>query len=255
MGEVPHRHRTRAGEAGAAELTSAASDRRSAVASRAGRSPGAWALFVGLIVALLAADLGLKAWSFANVAQRPVALVSDAEWERQLSAGGTDPRLMTLPVRYANQELAGARAITLIPHGLSLRLTTNDGAVFGLGSGGRWAFVAFSVLATVVIGFLFWRSDRRAGVFHVGLALVLGGALGNLYDRLVYGVVRDMLHLFPGVALPYGWQWPGGGNGLYPWIFNLADVFLLAGVAVITLASMDSRRAAAANEATQESSS
>ncbi|MEO0965759.1 MAG: signal peptidase II [Planctomycetota bacterium] len=214
--------------------------------ARAGRSPRAWALFVGLIVALLAADLWLKYWSFANVAERPIELVSEAEWERRWAAG-TDPAVLTVAVPYANRQLADARSITLIPHGLALRLTTNDGAVFGLGSGGRWAFVAFSVAATGVIGFLFWRSARGALLFHVGLALVLGGALGNLYDRLIYGVVRDMLHLFPGVALPYGWTWPGGGNGLYPWIFNLADVFLLAGVAVITLTSMDQRRAAQAS--------
>ena len=100
--------------------------------------------------------------------------------------------------------------------------------------------------AVGVSGVSCWRSRRDAWLLLVGLALVLGGALGNLYDRVVFGVVRDMLHLFPGVRLPYGWEWPGGGTTLYPWIFNLADVFLLAGVAVITLPSMDSRRVDAA---------
>jgi signal peptidase II len=167
--------------------------------------------------------------------------VSLAEFEQRWAAG-TDPEVLVVPTPYANRELADLESVPLLPLLLELRLTTNDGAVFGLGSGGRWGFVAFSVVATAVIGFMFWRSDPRMRLFHVALAMVLSGALGNLYDRLFYGVVRDMLHLFPGVALPYGWQWPGGGNGLYPWIFNLADVFLLAGVALITLTSMDARR-------------
>ncbi|MEO0588471.1 MAG: signal peptidase II [Planctomycetota bacterium] len=208
---------------------------------RVGRSGRPWAVFVGVVVALLAVDLGLKSWSFANVGDRPVRLVSMEAWERMI-VEGTDPAELVVPTEYANRELAGNGAIPVVPLLIELRLTTNDGAVFGLGSGGRWGFVAFSVVAVGVIGVIFWRSRRDAWLLHVGLALVLGGALGNLYDRVVFGVVRDMLHLFPGVRLPYGWEWPGGGTTLYPWIFNLADVFLLAGVAVITLTSMDSRR-------------
>jgi len=221
---------------------------------KAGRSGRAWLVFAGLMVAMLAADLGLKSWSFANVGPRPVELVSMAEFERRVITGGTDPRVLVVPVPYANRELADLDPLPLLPFLLEFRLTTNDGAVFGLGSGGRWAFVGFSVVATGVIGFLFWRSDRRAWVFHAALGLVLSGALGNLYDRLVYGVVRDMLHLFPRVPLPYGWEWPGGGNGLYPWIFNLADVCLLAGVALITLVSMDVRRGAGEQADVKDSS-
>ncbi|MEM6333332.1 MAG: signal peptidase II [Planctomycetota bacterium] len=220
---------------------------------RVGRSTKAWAIFVGVVVALLAVDLGLKSWSFANVGERPVRLVSMAAWERMI-VEGTDPAELVVPVEYANRELAGNGSIPVVPLLIELRLTTNDGAVFGLGSGGRWGFVGFSVVAVGVIAVIFWRSRRDARWLHLGLALVLGGALGNLYDRVVYGVVRDMLHLFPGVRLPYGWEWPGGGTTLYPWIFNLADVFLLAGVAVITLTSMDSRRAVEAGQSDAEPS-
>ena len=105
---------------------------------------------------------------------------------------------------------------------LNLRLVSNTGAVFGLGKGNRWFFVLASLAAICVIGMLFARSDRRARLLHVALALVLAGALGNLYDRWFYGVVRDMLHLFPSTEL-------------WPWVFNLADVSLLCGVGLILL--------------------
>jgi signal peptidase II len=72
-------------------------------------------------------------------------------------------------------------------------------------------------------------------VLHFGLALILAGALGNLYDRIMYGAVRDMLYLFPGVKLPFGITWPGGNPELYPWIFNIADAALCVGVVLIIL--------------------
>jgi len=41
--------------------------------------------------------------------------------------------------------------------------------------------------------------------------------------------------LFPGVKLPFGWRWPGGAEGLYPWIFNVADICLVAGLCVLVI--------------------
>jgi signal peptidase II len=73
----------------------------------------------------------------------------------------------------------------------------------------------------------------------VALALLLAGAVGNLYDRITFGVVRDMLWLFPGVKLPFGWTWPGGNDELYPWIFNVADAAMC--VALVFLLWMMSR--------------
>ena len=81
----------------------------------------------------------------------------------------------------------------------------------------------------------------------MGLALILGGALGNLYDRVMFNAVRDMFWLLPGVKLPFGLRWPGGMDDAYPWLFNLADVALLAGVGmmVVILWFEDTRRQAA----------
>lgn len=176
---------------------------------RAGDHAPAIVLFVVTTLAVLAGDLLLKYAAFHTVAGEPVVL---------------DP---AHPERPGIPDHPG---VDVVPGVLSLRLTTNTGAVFGLGKGGRWLFIVVSVIAVVVISRIFWRSPAGARGFHLALGLILAGALGNLYDRFMYSAVRDMLHLFPGAELPFGWAWPGGTTALYPWIFNLADAALVVGV-------------------------
>ena len=179
----------------------------------AARAPRAWLLFAVIFALLLGSDLISKAVSFERVAGRPVSLERDSEG-----------RLPPIPRH---------EPITVVPSVLSLQLTVNHGAVFGIGQGGRWIFVLFSIVAVGVILTIFLRSPADSFVLHGILAAVLAGALGNLYDRLVFGGVRDMLLLFPDITLPFGWSWPGGARGLYPWIFNLADVYLVTGIFVL----------------------
>ncbi len=186
----------------------------------AGRSRGAIVLFILVTLLSLAADLGLKSYTFNHVADTPIVL--DA----------TDAPYFGVPHHTPN---------TLIPGVLNLQLTANEGAIFGLGKGSRWVFVAVSLLAVGFIGRVFCTSDAKMKLFHVSLALILAGALGNLYDRISFGVVRDMLHLLPNSDLPFNLTWPGGAHGLYPWIFNPADVSLLVGV--ITVAWITWRQA------------
>lgn len=166
------------------------------------RCPRAIALFLVVTAVVLAADLGLKAWAFHHVAGEPIVLGPPAE-----------------------THIPAHEPIVVIPGLLNLRLTTNTGAVFGLGQGGRVVFIAVSVVAVGVIGALFARGRASAWFQHVMLALILAGALGNLYDRALYAQVRDMLHLFPTTRL-------------WPWIFNLADAALMVGVAGVVLTSM-----------------
>jgi len=178
--------------------------------ARAYRHRAAVALFIIATVLLAAADLTVKHFAFRDVAANPVALERDAN--------GQLPPIPPHPSR------------VLVPKLLALHLTVNEGAVFGLGEGGRWIFVAFTAVAAVVIITTFARSRPHSWILHLTLASILAGAVGNLYDRLVYGVVRDMLWLFPGVDLPFGLHWPDGSAGLYPWIFNVADVCLVVGL-------------------------
>ena len=180
---------------------------------QAGRSPQTVGLFLVLAAALLAADLGLKWWSFQRFPDQPVDAAAVVAGEQ------------AVPPAHRN----------LVPSLLSLKLTVNEGAVFGLGQGRRWLFVLFTIVAMAIVGWTFATSGRRQWVFHVSLALVLAGAVGNLYDRILYGGVRDMLWLLPGVELPFGWTWPGGTSDAYPWLFNLADVMLLVGIGMILI--------------------
>ncbi len=180
---------------------------------RAVKHAPAFARMLTIAIALLAADLALKHFAFEHVAGQPVDISSHGD-------GGVS----AIPHHDAR---------TLVPNVLALRLTLNQGAVFGLGQGYRWVFIVISIVALIVIGTVFCRSRHNDVLLHVALAMVLSGALGNLYDRVIYGMVRDMLYLFPEINLPFGWSWPGGDTGLYPWIFNIADVALLGGMVLL----------------------
>lgn len=133
---------------------------------------------------------------------------------------------------------------------LDFRLVLNSGAVFGIGAHQRWFFVTFSAVAIAVAVWIFgWRTNVRDHLLHIGIALILAGAIGNLWDRLMFGRVRDFLHMLPGWKLPFGLAWPGGNAEMWPWIFNVADVMLLAGMAVVLVAMRGADRRASSSKA------
>jgi signal peptidase II len=98
----------------------------------------------------------------------------------------------------------------------------NEGAAFSFlsNAGGwqRWFFTAAALIAVVVISYLI-RKHAQQKLFCLGLALVLGGALGNLYDRLTLGYVVDFLYFHI--------------NDLYWPAFNVADSAVCVGVALL----------------------
>lgn len=119
---------------------------------------------------------------------------------------------------------------------LSLTHITNTGAVFGLFQG---MSDLFSIVAIIVIGLilLYYRHfSKEPKVLHVALGLQVGGALGNLVDRLVRGAVVDFIDLN---------FWP-----LHHWpIFNLADTCIVVGVVMLLfLILTDRERPAPARE-------
>lgn len=145
----------------------------------------------------------------------------------------------------AVEHLKHGRVIEFIPHLLHLTYTENHGAVFGLGKGQQTLFVAVSVAAIAFLSFLFLTSGR-ARLYQFVLGMLLGGVIGNMYDRLRFGYVRDMLHGLPGWhwpdwvvnMLPRGWQpMPGQGLEVFPWVFNIADSLLCVGVAAMLIYS------------------
>jgi len=109
----------------------------------------------------------------------------------------------------------------------NLVLAYNSGAAFSFlaGAGGwqRWFFVGIASVATVVIAWLLYR-HRDEGLFCAGLSLILGGAIGNLWDRIAIGHVVDFLDFHAA-----GWHWPA---------FNVADSGITVGAALLILDSM-----------------
>lgn len=188
--------------------------------ARAWRSPWAWAALLIVFALGLTADLVSKDLAFEHVASTPVEL--DRE------------HILANPTYHPPRH----RPVSVIGNGiLNLQLVVNRGAVFGIGANRRVFFVSFTLvaLAAGVLVFARWTSiaDRLA---HIAIGLVLAGGVGNLYDRIQFGVVRDFLHMFPGRHLPFGWTWPRSGNPeLFPWVFNIADTLLLLGMALLLI--------------------
>ncbi len=114
----------------------------------------------------------------------------------------------------------------------NLVLVFNKGAAFSFlaGAGGwqTWFFAAVALAATVVISVLLVRQPGKR-LFCTGLALILGGALGNLWDRLTLGGVVDFLDFHAA-----GWHWPA---------FNVADCGITVGAAILILESFLQPRA------------
>jgi signal peptidase II len=106
----------------------------------------------------------------------------------------------------------------------NLVLVFNKGAAFSfLAGAGGWQtplLVAFALIAAVVVSILLVRSPAR-GLFSAGLALILGGAVGNVIDRLRFGHVVDFVDLHAA-----GWHWPA---------FNVADSAITLGAALLIL--------------------
>jgi signal peptidase II len=189
---------------------------------RAYRSPAAWLTLLIVFALGLGADLHSKAWSFRTVAGEPVVLDRD----RLLA----DPDHNPLDWRAAGRPLLPGNL-------LRLKLVLNPGAVFGIGANQRWFFIVFTVVALAAGLLVFGRfTMNRARLAHVAIGLVLAGGLGNLYDRIAFGRVRDFLQILPGRRLPFGWTWPGTNNWeLFPWVFNVADVLLLTGMILLMI--------------------
>ena len=195
------------------------------------KSPRAWATLLGMFAVAVAADLWTKVWAFRTVAGDPVVL----EYEQVSGNPG-----------YGIPWHPGKVAIGWDI--LDFRLVLNHGAVFGIGQGRGPVFIAFTVLAVCTALWVFGRhTGSRSRMSHVGLALVLAGGIGNMVDRVSVGAVRDFLHLFPRRELPFGLRWPGGSDEWFPWVFNVADVELIAGMLLLMLAiHLNERRAARA---------
>ncbi len=114
---------------------------------------------------------------------------------------------------------------------LSFTLVSNDGISFGFfqthAPWTRWALAAFSLAASLVLVLWVRRADRM--VTGVAVGLILGGAVGNLIDRVRLGAVVDFIDVHP---------------LMFPWIFNIADSGITVGVLVLLAESLFTSRKA-----------
>ena len=99
----------------------------------------------------------------------------------------------------AFSSLGADESRVLIPGLLSAHRSLNSGALFGAFSGWVWAFIVASLLALGFVLYVFACSSRRQRFLHAGLAFILAGALGNLYDRGF--AVADVVQLSPSSRL------------------------------------------------------
>ena len=112
--------------------------------------------------------------------------------------------------------------VTVLPF-FNLTLVHNTGAAFSfLADAGGWQrifFIVVSGVVSLVLAAWLWRLPRDARLLGIALALVLGGAVGNLVDRVAYGYVIDFLDFHA-----TGWHWPA---------FNVADSAISCGVVLL----------------------
>lgn len=192
----------------------------------------AWVVLLVVAALALMADLVTKDLAFRHIADVPVQV----RYSDVLAITHPDPPAPGEPApppaaRSLSDLIPWHRPVTVIPSVLELKLVLNPGAVFGLGAGKRVFFIAFTAVAMGVAILIFWRgTGPRDRLAHVCLGLLIAGGLGNLYDRVVHGCVRDFLHPLPGVKFPGGLRLWGNSGEVWPWVSNVADAFLIVGI-------------------------
>jgi signal peptidase II len=116
--------------------------------------------------------------------------------------------------------------IQIIPGFFRLTHTENTGAAFSLfaDSPSHWKtalLIGFSMIAMVIVSVLLWKQTRVLTMTGIALSLILGGAVGNLWDRLASGRVVDFLLFYV-----KRYEWP---------VFNLADSAIVVGAALLVI--------------------
>ncbi|MFV1591517.1 signal peptidase II [Phaeobacter sp. JH20_36] len=123
-------------------------------------------------------------------------------------------------------DVANRGGIDVLPPLLRFRYGENTGINFGLFGGGtdttRWILIGLSLVTCLVLVIWISRLPANARVMQLSAGLVIGGALGNVVDRLLYGYVLDFLNM----------SCCGIDN---PFVFNVADIFIFAGAAGLIL--------------------
>jgi signal peptidase II len=124
----------------------------------------------------------------------------------------------------ALEGISAAEPINIFPF-LDLKLTWNQGVSFGIFGGGSVPPFVLILIAILISMFLIWQLwNSKKLILGMGFGLIIGGALGNVIDRAIYGAVIDF------ILLSWkSWSWP---------VFNLADMAISCGVGLIIIDSL-----------------
>jgi signal peptidase II len=137
---------------------------------------------------------------------------------------------------WVKAHIKSGHAIVVIPNIFRITHVLNTGAAFSLFEGAkspntvRYALIGFSVVAVIAVLAAMWKTGRQLTLMSVPLALILGGALGNLYDRIRYAYVIDFLEVH---IVHY--HWPD---------FNVADSCIVIGACLLLLELLRPQRSA-----------
>lgn len=123
-------------------------------------------------------------------------------------------------------DLQHYREIDLIPPYLNLRMAWNYGINFGLLDISRWVLIGIAVSISVWI--IWWMRREKRLMARISAGMLIGGAAGNVMDRLIHGAVADFLNMSCcGIDNPYA--------------FNVADIAIFAGAAGLILFTGDKK--------------
>ena len=109
-------------------------------------------------------------------------------------------------------------SVSVIDNLFSLTYVENKGVAFGMFSDMRWIFVALTSILLVIIIFYMFKKRPKGKFFYVCAALIIGGGIGNLIDRIFYGYVIDYLSL-----------------SFFPPVCNFADYCITAGTIMLVI--------------------
>jgi len=135
---------------------------------------------------------------------------------------------------WVSRRIAEGNVIVIIPHYFAISHVMNPGAAFSLFTDSphpertRWMLTIFSLLAALIVFAILIRIGRRLSLSAIALALVLGGAIGNAWDRIAYGTVVDFIQVH---IVHY--HWPD---------FNVADSSIVIGGILLLLDSLRPRK-------------
>lgn len=109
-------------------------------------------------------------------------------------------------------------AVSVVDNLIDLVYYENKGMSFGMMEGARWIFVIFTAVAMVVMVYLLFRNKNEKRLYYLSIGLIIGGGIGNMIDRILYGYVVDYFRL-----------------SFFPPICNFADYCIVIGAVLFAV--------------------